>query len=150
MEEQSHSWKLVRSLLESQRFAVLATVGEGEPHASLVAYASTVDLRQIVFATGRKTRKFESIRSSGRAAMLMDDRRNDATDIGKSVAVTASGRAREVQGQEREEQAEALLAKHPGLKDFLQEPDTAVVVLDVAEYLVSGFRDTVRLQIENA
>ena len=39
---------VLRSLLESQRFAALATDDHGQPFASLMAFAATEDLRHLV------------------------------------------------------------------------------------------------------
>ena len=43
----------LHDLLQQQLHAVLATADEAGPYASLVAFAASPDLRQLVFATGR-------------------------------------------------------------------------------------------------
>jgi len=47
----------VRTLLASQRFAALSTQEKDHPYMNLVAFAETSDLRTILFATTRATRK---------------------------------------------------------------------------------------------
>ncbi len=51
-------------------FAVLATDDNGRPYTSLVAYALTPDMRQLVFATPKKTRKYANIIRSSNVALL--------------------------------------------------------------------------------
>ena len=46
----------IRALLESQPLAVLSTQRDGQPYASLMAFAHTEDLAMIVVATGTSTR----------------------------------------------------------------------------------------------
>ena len=52
----------LRDLFASQRFAVLATDDCGQPFASLMAFAVTEDLRQIVVLTDRHRRKFSNLK----------------------------------------------------------------------------------------
>jgi nitroimidazol reductase NimA-like FMN-containing flavoprotein (pyridoxamine 5'-phosphate oxidase superfamily) len=49
--------ELLAELFDSQRSAVLATQGGGQPYCSLMAFAATGDLRDLLFATLRATRK---------------------------------------------------------------------------------------------
>jgi hypothetical protein len=71
---------VLRALLESQRFAVLATDDHGQPFASLMAFAATEDLRHMVILTERTTRKYANLRSNPRVALLIDDRENKGSD----------------------------------------------------------------------
>ena len=61
-----------------RRLAVLATQHEGKPYASLVAFAATDDLKTIIFATTRSTRKFVYLSSNPAVALLIDNRTNEA------------------------------------------------------------------------
>ena len=92
----------VRNLLESQKFAVLSTQEQNHPYLNLVAFAETGDLRTIIFATPRATRKFGNISSKAGVAMLVDNRSNDAADIQEATAVTIIGIAFEVSDPERQ------------------------------------------------
>ena len=92
----------VRDLLASQKFAVLSTQEQDHPYLNLVAFAETSDLRTILFATTRATRKYGNISSKSGVAMLVDNRSNDAADIREAMAVTIIGSACEVSESERE------------------------------------------------
>ena len=86
----------LRALLESQRFAALATDDHGQPFASLMAFAATEDLRYLVVLTERTTRKYANLQSNPRVALLIDDRENRGSDTEDAVVVTAIGEALEL------------------------------------------------------
>jgi len=135
---------MIGELLASQGFAVLATQGAGGPHTSLVAFAATEDLRHLVFATERDTRKFANLAADPRVALLVDDRSHRETDLVEATAMTAAGRAREAQGEERERLAALLLRKHPALAPFVAEPGCALVTITVEVYqVVTRFQSVV-------
>ena len=47
----------LKALFASQGLAVLSTHDHGQPYCNLVAFASSEDIRHLVFATTRATRK---------------------------------------------------------------------------------------------
>ena len=47
----------IAELFSTQQLAVLSSFGNEQPYASLVAFAATEDLKHIIFATTRSTRK---------------------------------------------------------------------------------------------
>ena len=126
----------LRDLFASQRLAVLATQGAVGPHTSLVAFAAVDDLRHLVFATERDTRKYANLVADPRVALLVDDRSHREADLVEATAVAATGRAREAHGEERERLADLLLRKHPALKPFVAGPGCALVTVAVEAYQV--------------
>ena len=74
------------SLLNSQPLALLATQNQGQPYASLVAFAASDDLKALFFATTRSTRKYANLSSDSRVAMLVDNRSNQASDFRWAMA----------------------------------------------------------------
>ena len=80
--------RVIADLLGSQYFAVLCTKGETHPYCSLVGFAATGDLRRIVFATMRDTRKFRNLSADGRVSMMIDSRTNRVEDLSESSALT--------------------------------------------------------------
>lgn len=137
----------VRALLASQRLAVLATQEDGQPYTSLVAFAETDDLRHLVFATLRETRKFANMMRDPRVAVLVDDRANDEADFRRAVAITAIGRAEEVSGQDRNGLVLRYVGKHPGLGEFVLSPGCALVHVTVERYyVVSEFQKVMELK----
>jgi heme iron utilization protein len=131
----------LRHILQNQFFMVLATEGDGKLHASLLAFAATPDLKQIVFATPRASRKFNNIRTNQKVALLIDTRSNDPSDLQRAVSITVHGVARET-GPERRELLDLYCRKHPGLTGFAGSDDTALISVQVIEYdIVSGFQN---------
>lgn len=133
--------RLVKDLLSRQKFCVLATQGQGQPYGSLLAFAETDDVKELVFATKRGTRKFSNLISDPRVALVIDSRSNSEADLKNAVAVTALGPAREAAGRDRERLAGIYVAKHPTLAEFIGSPDTAVCAVAVEEYVVARFSE---------
>jgi heme iron utilization protein len=132
----------VRALLASQRFAVLSTQEKDHPYMNLVAFAETSDLRTILFATTRATRKYGNIASKSGVALLVDNRSNEVADIREAMAVTVIGIACEVSGSLRDQLDRVYLEKQSHMKDFLSSPSTALIMVDVESYiLVSRFQN---------
>lgn len=130
----------IAALLSSQRLGVLATQDGGQPHTGLVAFATAPDLRSLVFATDRDTRKYRNIKSDPRASMLVDNRENLPADLRHAASVTANGRCVELVGADRARELDRLLTRHPSLAAFLGGEGTAVFALEVsAYYFVSHF-----------
>jgi len=139
---------LLKQLFESQKLAVLATHNQGQPYASLVAFAATPDLKHLVFATTRATRKFSNLTADSRVAMLVDTRTNQDSDIRSAMAATATGTAEEVHDPVREVLREIYLEKHPHLKDFLHSPTCALLRIKVdTYYLVRRFQKVVEIHV---
>ncbi len=139
---------VLRGLLQSQRFAVLATDDHGQPFASLMAFAATDDLRHLVVLTERTTRKYANLQSNPRVALLIDDRENKGSDTVDSVVVTAIGEAQELNRDVGAPLLELFLARHPYLAAFAASPSCAIVRVKLSSYqLVSRFQQVVEWRI---
>ena len=138
----------LRALLQSQRFAVLATDDHGQPFTSLMAFAATEDLRHLVVLTEQTTRKYANLRSNPRVALLIDDRENKGSDTEESVVVTAIGEAQELDRDAGAPLLGLFLARHPYLAAFADSPSCAIVRVNVSSYqLVSRFQQIVEWRI---
>jgi nitroimidazol reductase NimA-like FMN-containing flavoprotein (pyridoxamine 5'-phosphate oxidase superfamily) len=131
--------ELVRNLLTSQRFAVLATESEGQPYSNLVAFAEADNLRSLLFVTGRDTKKYSNTIASKRVAVLVDNRTNQPSDLDKAVAVTALGTIEEVSADYKGYLSAIYLSKHPQLEGFLRKPSNALMRVAVTDYIVASF-----------
>jgi nitroimidazol reductase NimA-like FMN-containing flavoprotein (pyridoxamine 5'-phosphate oxidase superfamily) len=125
----------IRKLLESQAFGVLATQGKGITVTSLITFASSNDLRYIVFATPRQTGKFDLITNDENISILVDDRSLHQDSINKISALTITGRAR-ILSDEKEiiEWGNQLTKKHPNLITFVKAKTSAVILVEVVSY----------------
>lgn len=138
---------ILNPLLMSQRLAVLATHHGGQPYSSLVAFAATDDLKHILFATSKKTRKYTNLRENHKVAMLVDSRKNETSDFDTEFALTAIGLAVETTGDEKNLLSKVYLAKHPYLTVFLNMPDTALIRIVVSDYILASFNKSQRFRI---
>jgi nitroimidazol reductase NimA-like FMN-containing flavoprotein (pyridoxamine 5'-phosphate oxidase superfamily) len=138
----------IKILCESQSLAVLATQKNDQPYASLVAFAATENLEQIIFLTPNTTRKFDNIDNNFKVAVLINDSKNQADDIHNAISVTATGTAAAIYGHEKDELLEVYLKRHPHLKTFSAAPTTAVIRVTVDRYfMVSRFQNVVEIQV---
>lgn len=148
MENASQLKKTLKDLFASQRLGVLATCGRRQPYSSLVAFAATNDLKYLVFATTRATRKYANLSTESRVALLVDNRSNKDTDFHRAIAVTALGKAEEAKESERDRFLKLYLAKHPYLEDFVMSPTCALLKISVDKYhMVSRFQNVMELHM---
>jgi hypothetical protein len=131
--------ELVKGLLASQRFAVIATQSEGQPYSNLVAFAEADNLSSLLFVTGRDTKKYSNAIASKRVAVLVDSRTNQASDLNRAIAITALGTIEEVATDNKGYFSGIYLSKHPQLEDFLRRPSNALMRVAVIDYIVASF-----------
>jgi nitroimidazol reductase NimA-like FMN-containing flavoprotein (pyridoxamine 5'-phosphate oxidase superfamily) len=139
--------KRLRELLITQALAVVATSRDGHPYGSLVAFVATDDLRHLVFATSRSTRKFGNLAQNPRVAVVVDNRSNRREDFHEACAATATGPAEDLAGAERDTMQRLFLARHPHLVDFIASSNVALVRVTVEAYrFVSRFQEVMELR----
>lgn len=132
----------LRHLLETQKYAVLATDNHGQPYTSLMAFSVTDDLRAFILMTERGRLKYENLMSNPRAAILIDNRENLGSDLAATIAVTAQGVAEEIGTEGRDAARTFCLARHPALQSFAESPNCAFIRIQVASYvIVRQFQD---------
>lgn len=69
----ARSLQVVKEVIGTQYFAVLNSVGNGQPYSNLISFAVTDDLKTVVFVTSRKTRKFTNIQTNANVSLLIDN-----------------------------------------------------------------------------
>jgi len=138
----------LKKLLQYQPLAVLATQNRGQPYASLIAFASSDDLKSLYFATTRSTRKYANLSSDSRVAVLVDNRSNKASDFRWAMAATATGKAKEVNARKRKKALELYLDKHPHLREFVHSPTCALCEIRVQTFfVVNRFQHVVEVHV---
>lgn len=132
----------IRNVLQTCRLAVLATEGNGQPHASLIAITPISEFRQMIFATYRNTRKFENLLMNGRVAVLIQGEDMGSSSKQTGFALTAYGYAQEVGEADYEEVMQAHIGKHPDQADFLLSEDLAIIQIKIETFqVVRGIDD---------
>jgi nitroimidazol reductase NimA-like FMN-containing flavoprotein (pyridoxamine 5'-phosphate oxidase superfamily) len=143
VDEVERTREALKTLFDTQQFAVLATHDEGQPYVSLMAFAATDDLKCLVLATERDTQKYANLVSNPRAALLIDNRSNRISDTQQAIAVTALGEIRELN---KRQHLSTFLKKHPHLEAFVKPPSCALLGMQVLKYVVvEGLQDVKEL-----
>jgi nitroimidazol reductase NimA-like FMN-containing flavoprotein (pyridoxamine 5'-phosphate oxidase superfamily) len=125
----------IKRLIDSQPFAVLCTQGEQHPYGSLVAFSMTEDLTSAVFATPVTTRKFKLLSQNDRIALLIDNRCQHSDNMMNIEAVTATGKARRVEGgKDFKLWSHLLTARHEHLSSFVDSPSVALFRVEIVRY----------------
>jgi hypothetical protein len=136
---------ILRHLIGNQLYAVLCTQGQSQPYGSLVAFAVTDDLKQIVFSTPIESRKYRLLAESDQVALVIDSRSISSEDLMEIEAATATGRARTVAvGPEFDRLAVMLVNRHPKLHEFVNSKSCALVCIEVNQYFHVGRFQEVR------
>ncbi|MFO7962590.1 MAG: pyridoxamine 5'-phosphate oxidase family protein [Desulfobacterales bacterium] len=130
------AWHALEDLMSTQKFGVLATHDHGQPYTSLMAFACSTDLVQLIFITPASSKKYANLVSDPRAAMLIDSRSNTSMDIEKAMAATATGTVEMASGDSLITLKGIYLEKHPYLADFAASHSTRLIVLRVSRYFV--------------
>jgi len=128
----------IRSLMLAQGTCVLATASENRPHCSLMAYATNSSCDEIYLMTLNESRKYKNMCENPAVSLLIDTRQDRLkADYTETMALTASGRFdRVIKGTERERIRKELSRKHPGLKDFFENPEGEPVKIIIESYLL--------------
>lgn len=142
-EQELFVWDQIRLLIQEQPFAVLCTQGEGQPYGSVVSYAISDDLTQVIFGTSVNTRKYHLLCANDRVALVIDSRPQQPDQILEAVALTATGQAVEIpRGPERDRLAAHLAGRHPKIAAFISDPSTALFRIEVNQYVyVTRFQE---------
>jgi len=126
----------VQQLLDVTGFAILATKGAGQPHASLIAVTPFQGWRQLLFATYRDTLKYRNLQRNHKVSVLVDGCKASRGGGQAGFVVTAVGQAQDITADQRPAALQAHLQRHPDLAAFLQSPDCVLVAVAVEAYQV--------------
>lgn len=126
---------VIKEILTSQHFAVIATESNHQPYTSLVSFVSSPDIQHIYFPTKKETQKYLNIKINTSIAILIDNRENTPSDLSNAITVTALGSAQEIIN-EKESIKKLFLQKHPELSDFLSEPSCILIDVSVETYQI--------------
>lgn len=142
MNKESIIKKYVEESLRTNGLGVLATEGDGQPYASLVAVTAMNDSLHLIFATYRNTGKYKNLINNGKVAILFENRNTKSLSQPDIVVVTAFGYAKEVDITDYDSFRDAHLLKHPELKSFLSATGCAIFQVKVNAYqIVRGIDD---------
>ncbi len=88
--------EFIKSLITNETFAILSSEGKGQPHASLIAATAYKELKSLLFATYKNTRKYENILQNPKVAILFDNRSCEIKSSKEIVVITDFGVTNEI------------------------------------------------------
>jgi len=132
------------SVLQSSRFAVLATEGDGQPHASLIAITPFGNFRQLVFATYRNTLKYKNLTNNSKVAVLIENEIVNINGLTENVVLTIIGQTKEISFSDKEPAYRAHLMRHPEMESFMLSSDCAIIMVIAESYQVVNGIDDIR------
>lgn len=136
--------------LQSNRFAVQATVSDDQPHASLIAIIPFAEFQQLIFATFRNTQKFRNLAVNGKIAVLIEGKNEEKPGIQNGLVITARGIAEEISRGATDNALQIHLQKYPELLSFTSEPDCALIRIKVENYqVVQGIDNVVWCSVDD-
>jgi len=142
MNVQTNIKTYIEDVFQANKLAVLATEGNGQPHASLVAITPIDDFVHLIFATYRSTRKYKNLINNGKIAILFENRFINNLNQKETTALTAYGYAKEVNKDEYNMALQTHVLKHPSQSEFVSSTECAVFLVVVEAYqLVLGIDD---------
>ena len=126
----------IKALVREKDICVLSTISENTtPHASLMAYVSDEECREIYMVTHRSTTKYKNLLNNSAVSLLIDTR--ESIPRQKAQALTVSGVFQAIENAAERERVEAkLLNRHPHLLEFIKHSDTALICVKVLSYLL--------------
>ena len=132
----------IEDALQNNNLAVLATEGNGQPHASFIAITPMDDFVHLIFATYRNTRKYNNLVNNGKVAILFENRSIKSQSQPNITVLTAFGHAAEVDIAISDADLQAHLSRHPELESFLLSYQCAIFKVKVNAYqVVLGIED---------
>lgn len=126
----------IEEALQTNTLAVLATEGEGQPHACFIAITPMDNFAHLVFATYRNTRKYNNLIKNNKVAILFENRSTKSSTQTDITVLTAFGNATEIDRSVSEAALNAHLLRHPHLESFLLSPNCAMFSVEVNAYQV--------------
>jgi uncharacterized pyridoxamine 5'-phosphate oxidase family protein len=143
MNKQSIIKEHIEGALQTSRFAVLATVGNGQPHTSLIAITPFGSIRQLIFATYRNTLKYRNLTNNSKAAILIESGGVNMKGLSNSIVLTIIGHTKEIIA-DNEAAFQVHLKRHPEMESFMSSNDCALILFIAQSYqVVYGIDDII-------
>jgi heme iron utilization protein len=140
----------IEDALRTNNHAVLATEGNGQPHACFIAITPIDNFAHLIFATYRDTRKYKNLVINGKVAILFENRSTKGHNQPNITVLTAFGHADEVDMALSDTYLQAHLSNHPQLESFLLSRNCALFKVKVNAYqVVLGIDDVNWWNIED-
>jgi heme iron utilization protein len=144
MNKKSAIKEYIEGVLKICGFAVLATEGNGQPHASFIAITPFGICGHLVFATYRNTLKYRNISQNNKVAVLIESKDDTREGKQRSILLTIIGHTEEIGMAEHEATYQAHLKRHPELESFMLSSDCVLIRVIAQSYQVVYGIDEIR------
>jgi len=142
MDIQTNVKEYIIDELQTNGLGVLATEGDGQPHACFIAVTPMDDFASLIFVTYRNTLKFTNLKNNNKVAILFENRSTKSHNQPDIIVLTAFGIAEELDTSIHKTALNNHLLKHPDLDSFILSTDIALFKVKVNAYqLVRGIDD---------
>jgi nitroimidazol reductase NimA-like FMN-containing flavoprotein (pyridoxamine 5'-phosphate oxidase superfamily) len=134
----------MKRLVKDGDICVLATVSEGKPHCSLMAYVSDEGCREIYMVTKRETTKFSNLTENPLVSLLIDTREeHQGKKRPEAKALTIDGEFQYIEDEVKKRYVKTmLLERHPHLNIFLDHTDAELICIKITSFLfLDGITD---------
>jgi nitroimidazol reductase NimA-like FMN-containing flavoprotein (pyridoxamine 5'-phosphate oxidase superfamily) len=128
----------MKALVKQKDMCVLATVSGGNPHCSLMAYATNDDCREVYMVTQKGTKKYKNLIENPLVSLLIDTREEQhASGPLQAKALTIAGLFQEINDEGNKRLARVrLLERHPNLAEFIDQADTELLCIKATSFLL--------------
>jgi len=128
----------MKALAKQKDTCVLATVSGGNPHCSLMAYATDDDCREIYMVTQKETKKYKNLIKNPSVSLLIDTREEQSASRPlQAKALTIAGLFQVIDDEHKKRLARArLLERHPYLNEFIDQTDTELICIKAISFLL--------------
>ena len=125
----------IEALAKEKNICVLATVADGKPYCSLMAYVTDENCKEIYMVTHKNTTKYENLMENPAVSVLIDTR--DALPRSKAKALTVEGTYAAIESEEKRKKVRAkLLTVHPHLAGFINHPKAELLRFKIRSFLL--------------
>ena len=128
----------MKALIKAKDTCVLATVSEGTPHCSLMAYATDDDCREIYMVSHGQTTKFRNMTENPSVSLLIDTREeHTGARRPEAKAMTVDGFYEKTEDETKKNLVRSrLLERHPHLKSFMAHPEAEILCIKMRSFLL--------------
>jgi nitroimidazol reductase NimA-like FMN-containing flavoprotein (pyridoxamine 5'-phosphate oxidase superfamily) len=128
----------MKRLVREKDVCVLATASGNRPHCSLMAYVCDENCGEIYMVTYRDSTKYRNLSDNPAVSLLVDTREEHLAERRpEAKALTVEGTYEEINDSEKRARVrEKLLARHPHLMTFLDDPAAVVFAVKIASFLL--------------
>jgi nitroimidazol reductase NimA-like FMN-containing flavoprotein (pyridoxamine 5'-phosphate oxidase superfamily) len=133
--------KEMKALAKEKNICVLATVADGKPYCSLMAYVTDENCKKIYMVTHKNTNKYENLMGNPSVSLLIDTR--DISPRSKAKALTVEGVYTAIESEEKRKKVRAkLLSVHPHLAEFIKHSEAEILCVKIRSFLLlNGFQE---------